>query len=99
MRWSYDLKWFGSDSGVKTLGSKAKPLPLHDIRIPMLRDIAFAIPAADVSDVSATVLPVTNVALGGASFTGLAIDDTRLPSDGFQLSGLDFASLEIEVWP
>ncbi len=96
VRWSYDLKWFGSDNGVKTLGSKEKPIPLHDIRIPMLRDIAFDIPSAEVSDVSATVLPVTNVALGGASFEGLAIDDTRLPSDGFQLSGMDFASLEIE---
>jgi hypothetical protein len=96
VRWSYDLKWLGSDSGVKTLGSKAKPIPLHDIRIPMLRDIAFDIPTAEVSDVSATVLPVTSVTLGGASFAGLAIDGTRLPSDGFQLSGLDFASLEIE---
>ena len=97
VRWSYDLKWLGSDNGVKTLGSKEKPIPLHDIRIPMLRDIAFDIPSAEVSDVSATVLPVTNVALGGASFEGLAIDDTRLPSDGFQLSGMDFASLEIEI--
>lgn len=96
VRWSYDLKWFGSDSGTKVLGSKAKPIPLHDIRIPMLRDIAFDIPRADVSDVSAVVLPVTEVALGGASFEGLAIDDTRLPSDGFQLSGLDFGGLEIE---
>ena len=96
VHWSYDLKWFGSDSGVKTLGSKAKPIPLHDIRIPMLRDIAFDIPAATVTDVSATVLPVTEVALGGAAFEGLAIDDTRLPSDGFQIAGLDFASLEIE---
>jgi hypothetical protein len=96
VHWSYDLKWFGSDSGVKTLGSKAKPIPLHDIRIPMLRDIAFAIPTADVMDVSATVLPVTEVALGGASFQGLAIDDTRLPSDGFQIAGLGFGSLEIE---
>ncbi len=31
VRWSYDLKWFGSDSGTKPLGAKAKPIPLHDI--------------------------------------------------------------------
>lgn len=96
VRWSYDLKWFGSDSGIKALGSKAKPIPLHDIRIPMLRDIGFEIPEVAVEDVEATVQPVTDVALGGAGFEDLAIDDTRLPSDGFQITGLDFGALEIE---
>jgi hypothetical protein len=96
VRWSYDLKWFGSDSGIKTLGSKAKPIPLHDIRLPMLQDIAFEIPEAAVEDIQATVQPVTEVALGGASFEDLAIDDTRLPSDGFGITGLDFGALEIE---
>lgn len=96
VRWSYDLKWFGSDSGIKALGSKAKPIPLHDIRIPMLRDIGFEIPEVAVEDVEATVQPVTEVALGGAGFEDLAIDDTRLPSDGFQITGLDFGALEIE---
>lgn len=96
VRWSYDLKWFGSDSGMKTLGSKAKPIPLHDLRIPMLQDIAFEVPEAEVEDIEATVQPITQVALDGASFEDLAIDDTRLPSDGFGVTGLEVGSLEVE---
>jgi hypothetical protein len=95
VRWSYDLKWFGSDQGVKTLGSKAKTIPLHDIRIPVLRDIELEVPTVDVADVAASVQPVANVALGAAGFTDLAIGQTRLPSSGFQVSGLGFASFEI----
>jgi len=96
VRWSYDLKWFGSDSGIKTLGSKAKPIPLHDIRIPMLQDIAVDVPEATVTDLEADVQDVTGVALGGGRFENLEIDDTRLPSAGFTLSGMNFASAEIE---
>jgi hypothetical protein len=95
VRWSYDLKWFGSDEGVKTLGSKAKTVPLHDIRVPMLRDIALDVPTVDVTDVAAAVQPVTEVALGGVGFEGLAIDVARLPSSGFRVSGLGFRSVEI----
>jgi hypothetical protein len=96
VRWRYDLKWFGSDSGTKTLGSKAKPIPLHDIRLPMLRDIGFEIPETGADDIEVTVQPVTDVALGGASFHDLAIDETRLPSEGFGVTGLEFGSVEIE---
>jgi hypothetical protein len=96
VRWSYDLKWFGSDSGIKTLGSKAKPIPLHDIWLPMLQDIAFEIPQAAAGDIQATVQPVADVALGSAGFKDLAIDHTRLPSDGFGITGLDFGTVEIE---
>ncbi|WP_210526897.1 hypothetical protein [Rubellimicrobium arenae] len=94
-RWAYDLKWFGSDQGVKRLGSKAKTIPLHEIRIPVLRDIEVEVPTVEVSDITASVLPVTDVALGAAGFTGLAIERTRLPSSGFQVSGVGFASFEI----
>jgi hypothetical protein len=96
VRWRYDLKWFGSDSGTKTLGSKAKPIPLHDIRLPMLQDIGFEVAETAADDIKATVQPVTGVALGSASFQDLAIDETRLPSDGFGVTGLDFGSVEIE---
>jgi hypothetical protein len=96
VRWSYDLKWFGSDHGEKTLGSKAKTIPLHDIRIPMLRDIALEVPSVDVTSVAAAVQPVSDLALGSASFSGLEIGATRLPSSGFQVSGLGFASVEID---
>ncbi len=96
VRWSYDLKWFGADSGTKVLGSKAKPIPLHDIRIPMLQDIAIDVPEAAITDIEADIQGVTNLALGGAGFENLAIANTRLPSQGFGLSGLSYGELEIE---
>lgn len=96
VRWSYDLKWFGADSGIKVLGSKAKPIPLHDIRIPMLRDIAIDVPEAAITDIEAEIPGVTDLALGGAGFENLVIANTRLPSAGFGLSGLSYGDLEIE---
>ena len=96
VNWEYDLKWLGSDSGTKELGSKAKPIPLHDIRIPMLQDIALDIPEAEVEGVEADIQPITNISLGGASFEDLAVNNTNLPSDGFSISGMDFESFELD---
>jgi hypothetical protein len=96
VRWSYDLKWFGADSGIKALGSKAKPIPLHDIRIPMLQDIAIDVPEATLTDIAADIQGLANLDFGGAGFENLAIANTRLPSEGFGLSGLSYGSLEIE---
>ncbi|MGF1477127.1 MAG: hypothetical protein ACFB6S_16400 [Geminicoccaceae bacterium] len=95
VHWSYDLKWLGSDSGIKKLGSKAKPIELHDITLPMVQDIDLVIPAASVDDVDVALRPIDDLALGSTRFEGLAIDDTRLPSDGFGLSGLGVGSFEI----
>ena len=96
VRWSYDLKWFGADSGTKALGSKAKPIPLHDIRIPMLQDIAIVVPEARITDIEADIQGITSLDLGGARFEDLAIANTRLPSEGFGISGLSYGALEIE---
>lgn len=96
VRWSYDLKWLGADSGTKALGSKAKPIPLHDIRIPMLQDIAIEVPEAEIKEIAAQIQGLSNLDLGGAAFEGLAVDNTRLPSGGFGLSGLSYGDLEIE---
>jgi hypothetical protein len=96
VRWSYDLKWFGADSGTKALGSKAKAIPLHDIRIPMLRDIMIDVPEARLTSIDADIQGVANLDLGGAAFENLAIANTRLPPEGFRLSGLSYGELEIE---
>lgn len=96
VNWSYDLKWLGSDSGSKVLGSKAKPIPLHDIRIPVLQDISLNIPEAEVEDIDADIQPFTNLGLGAVSFEKLAVNNTNLPSDGFSLSGMNFKSFELD---
>ncbi|MDX2507551.1 MAG: hypothetical protein QNL62_24175 [Gammaproteobacteria bacterium] len=98
VNWSYDLKWFGSDSGSKVLGSKAKPIPLHDIRIPVLQDISLNIPEAGVEDIEADIQPVNNINLGGVGFDELSVNNTNLPSDGFSLSGMNFKSFELETF-
>ena len=48
--WNYDLKWLGSDSGIKVLGSKANTIELHDINLPMLQDFRFEIPEVEIED-------------------------------------------------
>jgi len=96
VNWSYDLKWMGSDSGTKVLGSKAKPIPLHDIQIPVLQDIALNIPQAEVTDIDAEIQPVNNVSLGGVGFEGLKVNNTNLPSDGFSVSGMGFKSFKLD---
>lgn len=98
VNWSYDLKWLGSNSGIKELGSKAKPIPLHDIRIPALQDIALDIPQAEIEDIDAEIQPVTNLSLGGIGFEDLAINNTNLPSDGFSLSGMGFKSFKLDTF-
>jgi hypothetical protein len=95
VRWSYDLKWFGADSGIKALGSKAKPIPLHDIHIPMLQDIAIDVPEVTLTDAEADIQGIGDLVLGGAGFENLAIVNTRLPSEGFSLSGLAYSELQI----
>ena len=95
VRWAYDLGWFGADSGIKTLGSKAKGIELHDIGLPSLQDIAIKVPEATVEDVAADLDDIADLDLGSGGFDGLSIDQTRLPSDGFGLAGMGVGSVEI----
>lgn len=94
--WSYDFKWLGTDSGTKILGSKAKPIPLHDINIPMLQDIVLTVPEAEVKDIEADIQSVSDFSLGSIDLDHISINNTNLPSDGFSLSGMDFESLRVE---
>lgn len=95
VRWAYDLGWFGADSGIKDLGSKAKTMELHDINLPRLEDIDINVPLAEIEDVAASIEPIENLDLGGGSFENLAIDDMRLPTDGFGLAGMGIESFEL----
>jgi len=95
VRWAYDLGWFGADSGIKTLGSKAKGIELHDIGLPSLQDIAINVPEATIEDIEAELDPIADLDLGGGGFDGLSIDQTRLPTDGFGLAGMGVGSVEV----
>lgn len=95
--WSYDLKWLGSDSGIKVLGSKANTIELHDIRLPMLQDFHFEIPEVELDDVDIGIGPLTDIALGGSELEGLRLTDTDAPSEGFALAGIDLGNLQISA--
>lgn len=93
--WSYDLKWLGSDSGTKVLGSKANTIELHDIRLPMLQDFVFEIPEVELDDVEAQISPLTELQLGASELTGLCVENTNAPAEGFKVAGLELGQLDI----
>lgn len=93
--WWYDFGWLGSDSGSESLGSLSFGLPLGNILVPSLQDINLSVPSAVVNDAQAEVSPITNLDLGGARFHDLRVDDTTLPSSGFDVSGLQFGALTL----
>jgi hypothetical protein len=93
--WWYDFGWLGSDSGTQSLGSMSFGLPLGNVLVPSLQDINLSVPSAVVHDVEAEIRPITGVDLGGARFRNLRIDDTTLPSAGFEVSGLQLGALTL----
>lgn len=93
--WSYDLKWLGSDSGIKELGQKANTVSLHDIELPMLEDFVFEVPEVEVRDVEVSIDPLQDLQLGGSELEGLRASRTDAPAQGFTLSDLDLGQLRI----
>lgn len=93
--WRYDLKWLGSDGGVKSLGSKASTIELHDIRLPMLEDFVFELPEVALEGIAATLDPIEDLVLGATRVAGLELEGTRLPREGFAVSGLDLGPVEL----
>ncbi|MBX2886079.1 MAG: hypothetical protein KTR32_39350 [Granulosicoccus sp.] len=93
--WEYDLKWLGSDSGVKALGKKANTVSLHDIALPMLEDFVFDVPVVDIEDIEVTVDPIQDLKLGGSELEGLRVSQTDAPTGGLSITNLDLGELEI----
>lgn len=93
--WWYDFGWLGSGGGTESLGSLSFGLPLGNVLVPSLQDINLSVPSATVNDAEAEIRPVTNLDLGGARFRNLRVDDTKLPSAGFDVSGLQFGALTL----
>lgn len=92
--WWYDV-WLDSDSGSFTLGTFDFPFDIGDIDIPSLNNIRLGVPSATLRDIIAAVHPVRDLALGGAAFSALRLDDTLLPSAGFGLGGLSLGAVNL----
>jgi len=92
--WWYDIL-FSSGSGRETFTSPLIPLEVGNLLVPSLQDINVAVPAVTITGVQAQVAPVANLDLGGARFDDVRVNVTRLPADGFDVSGLELGSLTV----
>jgi len=75
------------DSSV-SLGGITFPFDIGDINIPNLNNVDLEIPSATLQDIQASLAPINNLDLGGATFDGLELENTILPTAGFGLSGM-----------
>jgi hypothetical protein len=91
----YNFGFGISGSGSENLGSIAFALNAGNVLVPTLNNIALSIPSVTASDVTASIAPIVNLALGGGGFTGLAADTVAVPSGGFQLGGLGLGAVSI----
>ena len=94
--WWYDFGWLGSGGGTVGLPSLSFGLTLGNVLVPSLDDINLSVPSAVVNDAGAAIAPIANLDLGGASFRDLRVDDTQLPSAGFDLSGMSLGAVSID---
>jgi hypothetical protein len=92
--WWYNIL-FSSGSGRETFTSPLIPLEVGNLLVPSLQDIDVAVPEVTVENAHAQLAPVTNLDLGGARFDDVRANATKLPSDGFDVSGLEFGALTI----
>lgn len=67
--------------------------PISDIEVPMLGGINLAIPEATVSDATAQITAVSNLDLGSGAFKDVNVTDTKLPTAGFNLLGLQLGAV------
>lgn len=71
------------------------PFDIGQIDIPALNNIDLEIPTATLEDIQASVQPVNNLDLGGATFNNIKLDNTVLPTAGFGMSGLSMGALNL----
>lgn len=81
--------------GPSHIGTLSFPVSVGNIDVPSLQNIPITIPNVSVPDVTANVPPITNLDLGGGTFTSLEANSTTTPADGFQVSGLGLGDLTL----
>jgi hypothetical protein len=94
LNWSYNIAWF-SGSGSDNLGSLWFSVNLGNVNVPSLGNIKLQIPKISLQNLAVQVPPISNLDLGGASFSGLAVTNTTAPSAGFTVGGLNLGSLSL----
>lgn len=69
--------------------------PISEIEVPTLQDIALAIPTATINGAATQIAPVSNLDLGSGAFNNVSIVDTKLPTAGFDLFGLQLGAVAL----
>lgn len=94
--WEIDLGWLGNWDGHENLGSLSFGMNLGNVSVPSLSNIDMHIPTMHIPNASASMQPITNLDLGGATFKKLVASDTDAPAAGFTLSGMGIGSATVE---
>lgn len=82
-------------SGSENMGSLNFNVNVGDIRVPSLEEIDLNIPTVTVNDLQASMSPITNLPLDGATFKNAVVQDTAAPSAGFSLSGMSVGDFSL----
>jgi hypothetical protein len=91
--WSVSIG-FASASGTINLGTLSFGINLGNILVPTLNNIPISIPQISASNVTADIAPISNIDLGGGTFTAV---NATIPANGFQLTGLGLGSLSLST--
>lgn len=83
-------------SGEKDLEEMLFSFDLGNVSVPSLSNINMQIPSLRVPNVNASMKPITNIDLGGASMKKITAKDTDAPTGGFSLTGMGIGSANIE---
>lgn len=92
--WWYDVL-FDSGRGRDTFTSPMIPIEVGNLMVPSLQDINLSVPEVTVAGARAQIAPIANLDLGGGRFDDVKVNDTKLPADGFGLSGLGLGALTL----
>lgn len=95
LEWKIDLGFIGSWSGTDNLGSLDFPFTVGDVAVPSLNDIQMFIPTVEVPGINALMSPIDNLHLGKTQITGIGVNTTELPNQGFALNGLGVGSMNV----
>jgi hypothetical protein len=81
-----------SDSGTIDFGEPSFTFAFGDVTIPGVQDFSVDIAKLDLSNLTATSSPITNLQLGAAVAEQIQAKNLTLPTQGFSIAGLGLAS-------
>jgi hypothetical protein len=94
LNWSYNVG-FWSGSGSDGLGSLWFSMNLGNVAVPSLGNIKLTIPEVSLKNMAVAVPPMSNLDLGGATFSGLNVTNTTAPTPGFTANCITLGAMTL----